>query len=109
MAAPAAAGFYVVHDVENIAGLHLAVNAISEGMEQRLFQLGCAPVPAAQQQVNQDVFQLANAVRDCGLLPDMQTPDSVRVQTCCAGPPVDAPQLDHPGSWGEVRTGRDEA
>ncbi|PRW45679.1 aldehyde oxidoreductase isoform B [Chlorella sorokiniana] len=101
MAAPAPTGFYVVHDVENIAGLHLALNAISEGMERRLFERNRGP--AATQQLGQEIFQLANAVRDCGLLPDMQTPDWVQLEPCSAGVP--APQdaeMDPPGGSGET-------
>lgn len=56
MAAPAPTAFYVVHDVEGIKGLHLAVNAIGEGMEQRLF--GHSSDPAAEQQFSSEMFQV---------------------------------------------------
>lgn len=56
-------GFYMVHDVEGIRGLHLAAGAFSEPMERRLFEH--ASDSAAEQQFSAETFQVSRDAWSC--------------------------------------------
>lgn len=56
-------------------------------------------------------MQLANAVRDCGLLPGLPTPDHAKAEDLYpssrpSSPPSSSPEFDSTGCWGEVREAR---
>jgi hypothetical protein len=109
--------FAIVRNCGGVPGLHLALNVFSEAAERRLFELTGPPAPRSVEngRVSRvgdaifgphdfpaEIFQALNAVRDCGLAPDLVCPDYCLCLTYAHG--ATFPQhFDSRYRWGEAR------
>jgi hypothetical protein len=118
---PAGSGFAIVRDAGGCPGLHMAVGALTEEGERALFEDASVFDPRADARAAAGarfgsgylqgpaafpapVFALVNAARDCGLWPELLTPDYALLLGYPPGA-VFRPHFDSRFRWGEAVTG----
>lgn len=111
---------HIIRNVGGIQGLHIALGAMTEKCERRLFELDGLHRPGSndasnkrrspyatgpyQWQQTPDVYRLCNLVRDCGLVPDLSPPDYCMSNNYAPGVSFKS-HYDSRHRWGETVVG----
>ena len=110
----------IVHDAGGVRGLIVVLDFFSEAVEKRLFELGnkgifhaakrsMAGLNIAGERMPRfpdDIFRLANAVRDCGAFPELITPNHVHyINYPKGGSSAFKEHFDGRARWGETVVG----